>query len=164
MTEEKLRTVVTIGEKNELRKVITIDEEKKKSHEEKEYLLMLSYFVDDDSERVTEFKILIGRTVSREYIIDNVYDMDIHKSYVLVEGLKLEDRISVYSFMTHLAEYYNSDSFDIEDHNYSDVEEDELEEQKRSSEDIIDYNVVEHNINYNFPLDDKTTEEDDETL
>ena len=93
----------------------------KKTPEEKEYLLLLKYITDNDSES-TEFCIFIGRTEARKYIIDVVPDLDIFESYVLVEGVVLENRITVYEFMKHMENYF-SDGFDIEDYNIGASEE-----------------------------------------
>lgn len=93
----------------------------KKTPEEKEYLLLLKYVTDDDMEG-TEFCIFIGRTEARKYIIDVVPDLDIFESYVLVEGVKLENRITVYEFMKHMENYF-TDGFDIEDYNIGASEE-----------------------------------------
>ena len=87
----------------------------RKTPEEKEYLLLLTYIADDDIEG-TEFRIFIGRTEARKYIIDVIPDLDIFESYVLVEGVVLENRVTVYEFMKHMENYFD-DGFDIEDYN-----------------------------------------------
>ena len=104
----------------------------KKTPEEKEYLLLLTYIADYDTEGI-ELRILIGRTEARKYIINVIPDLDIFESYVLVEGVKPSSIVTVYEFMKHMENYFN-DGFDIEDYNIG-MSEDELEQRE------VEYNT-----------------------
>ena len=92
----------------------------KKGPEEKEYLLLLVDIEDNDA---TMFTIVMGRRAAYDYIKEDIKNMDIHKSTILVEGLPLERRVTVYEFMKHIQEKnFFEDSFDIEDYNIGDIE------------------------------------------
>ena len=83
-----------------------------KDAEEKEYLICFSYEDED-----TMWHICKGRTETYEYIIDILQNSDcyINDSFVLVEGAKLEERVSLYSFMKYCKNFYN-DGFDIDEY------------------------------------------------
>lgn len=159
---EELRKVVQFVDETQMRKAIIVEDDKtKKGHEEKEYLLLITMFNDGDP--ISEFAIVTGRTLARQYIIDNIYDMDIQNSYVLVEGLKLEERITVYAFMVHIEPYYDNKPFDIEIYNTEDFDADEDEEPEfelnidalRTDDELVDGHVgdneMESEVNLNFP-------------
>ena len=91
-----------------------------KDPEKKEYLL-LWVGLDNDEDGIRDFEFIIGRTATYERIKSLIQDIDIDNSYVLVEGVALEDRISVYAFMKHMhLHFYQDDLFDIEAYNQGD--------------------------------------------
>lgn len=87
--------------------------------EEKEYLLLL-YLTDDNGDEELTFEFCIGRTTAYNYIKNIIECIDIHKSMILVEGIGLEKRVSIYEFMKYVSDYVD-DSFDIEDYNKGDI-------------------------------------------
>ena len=109
------------------REVMVKVQKEEKSPEEKEYILLL---VDIEDEEATMFVIRTGRREAYEYIKMDIESMDIHKSTVLVEGIPIENRISVYKFMKHIQDkgFFEGDSFDIEDYNIGDDEDEDLED------------------------------------
>ena len=103
------------------REVMVKAQKEEKSPEEKEYILLL---VDIEDEEATMFVIRTGRREAYEYIKMDIESMDIHKSTVLVEGIPIENRISVYKFMKHIQDkgFFEGETFDIEDYNIGDDE------------------------------------------
>ena len=87
------------------------DEEIRLSDPEKRLYLVCIAFMDD----VDEWYILMGRTETYEYIKERIDNIDFETSFVLVETLKLKDRISIYQFMAKVQNNYD-DGFDINEH------------------------------------------------
>lgn len=87
------------------------DEEIRLSDPEKRLYLVCIAFTDD----VDEWYILMGRTETYEYIKERIDNIDFETSFVLVETLKLKDRISIYQFMAKVQNNYD-DGFDINEH------------------------------------------------
>lgn len=104
-----------------------------KSPEEKEYILLL--YTENGDAPGPWWEICTGRTEAYERIKQYIELLEIHDSYVLVEGLPSERRITVYQFMRHIQdkEFYN-DSFDIEDYNTGSDEEEQEEEPAQQQE------------------------------
>ncbi len=121
-----------------------------KGYEEKKYLV-LWVNNDDSSEYGNHYFIGLGRTETYYFIRDNISDIDIHNSYVLVEtkqtetktGVKrwymtsIDKAITVYLFLKKIQDNYN-DKFDVEDYNYAYEEE---EDQKDNNNNNIDFNM-----------------------
>lgn len=99
-------------------------EEKKKSPEEKMYLVLVVFNSNGSDVNECYFDFITGRTEVRSYIVCNIDELDIHESKILVEGVILENMISVYEFMKHVEIHFN-DGFDIEDYNSGDNVEEE---------------------------------------
>ena len=106
----------------ELQQQIIKEGAKEKGPEEKEYLIL---FVDIEDPERNWFNLVTGRTEAYQEIRNNIEAIDIHKSSILVEGVVLEKRISVYAFMRHVQDkgFFEGESFDIEDYNVGDDEE-----------------------------------------
>ena len=81
--------------------------------EVKMYLVCIAYPISGDS----EWELLKGRTQVYDYIrgLLEATEIDIYESFVLVEGLTLKDRKSIYAFMSYVKRFYD-DGFDIEDY------------------------------------------------
>jgi len=103
---------VNIINKPEKRNMVSIVDNTKpyKSKEEKDYLVCITML---DGEQ--EWCILKGRLNTYEYIKDVAGDIDLEESFVLVERLTLEERVSVYKFMKYAQDDYN-DGFDIDEY------------------------------------------------
>lgn len=103
----------------------------RKNPEERLYLIY--YYADDPDnnrgEKIKSFEEIKGRTKIYEFIKNMIEYIDIHESKVLVETLTLNDAVSVYDFMKVISQYYESDTFDIEDYNFGDVGEDQIGEE-----------------------------------
>jgi hypothetical protein len=87
---------------------------RKKSPEQKQYIILQ---ISNESSEERTFFVTTGRSQMRSYIIENIEEIDIHKSMVLVEDVAFEDSINVYNFMAYIADEYR-DEFNIEDYNY----------------------------------------------
>ena len=91
-----------------------------KDPEKKEYLILL-VGLRGKEEEFKDYEFVIGRTATYELIKTLIEDIDIDESYVLVEGVTLEERISVYKFMKHMhMHFFQDDLFDIEKYNQGD--------------------------------------------
>lgn len=117
LNEENLNSMIQ-GVKDELSGATMVkkEEPKKKDPEEKEYILLL--YTENGDAPGPWWEICKGRTAAYEYLKQYIEILEIHDSYVLVEGIPSERRITVYQFLRHIQdkEFYN-DSFDIEDYN-----------------------------------------------
>lgn len=116
-------------------------DEPDKGFEEKKYLV-LWVMNDDSSEYGNHFFIGTGRTETYYFLRDNISDIDVHNSYVLVETKQTETKsqvrrwymtsidkaITVYQFLKKVQENYH-DGFDVEDYDYA-FEDDEQESTK----------------------------------
>lgn len=98
-----------------IKPIVRLDETGKKVPEDRLYLILFSYF--DDS---TSWKIILGREESYEAVkieIVNGY-VDIHESFILVEGNEFGTEVSLYEFMKHMENFFKDPDFDIEDYSY----------------------------------------------
>lgn len=116
--------------KQQLYRVINPNQDKRfeeqfnQDFERKEYLCCLS--LHTDNEEFQEYEILTGRTEAYEYIrqyIESYSEVDMLKSFVLVDGLPLSERKSVYAFMRYVQQFYD-DGFDIDEYITDEVRED----------------------------------------
>lgn len=121
--------VNTIEPKQRLYRVIEPNKDKEfearfnQDFENKIYLVCLT--VSDYLDGNQRWKLCNGRTEAYEFIkssleneftdVDPLVDLDPIESFVLVDGLPLRDRKSVYAFMKYIQQYYD-DGFDIEDY------------------------------------------------
>ena len=132
-------------EKQQLYRVVNPNQDKKfeerfnQDFEHKEYLCCLSLHADKDTcheyevlmgraeacEIYQEYEILMGRTEAYEYIrqyIESYSEVDMLKSFVLVDGLPLSERKSIYAFMRYVQQFYN-DGFDVDEYITDEVRE-----------------------------------------
>ena len=118
MDKSKLVNPIVIDDikENKLVNPIVIDS---KDPELKEYLILLVGLNGEDEFK--EFQFITGRTSTYERIKTFIDAIDIDASYVLVEGVSLENRVTVYEFMRHMhMNFYQDDNFNIEDYNQGD--------------------------------------------
>jgi len=123
-------------------------ENKFKDPEEKVYLICISG-------ETQYWSLEIGRSNARQFIIDNISDINFEESFIIVEGVDLLDSISIYVFMKHIEQYYPEDTFDIDDYVKGDWEE----------EYINNYNEVDNIFNNkSFNLKDVILDKDINTV
>ena len=122
----------------ELKEMCTIidDENKKKGPEEKLYLICVAGLGDNPNDWV----IVEGRTEAYEYIKDMIEEIDISRSFILVETEKLNTRKSIYAFMKYVERFYEGDSFDIDDYVRGDWSESDFQEDNNISPEFINNN------------------------
>lgn len=115
---------------------------REKSTEEKIYIILYRLNDSEDTDDVTSktFEVCIGRTAAYSDIknkLQSGLDIDIHRSYIMTETrqtetctgdikyymIPYEECISVYSFCVSVAEFFNTDEFDIEEYADGDVPE-----------------------------------------
>ena len=83
-----------------------------KSPEVKEYLVLVQYTEDG----TTDFQFINGRTATYEYLKSVVDKIDLDESYVIVETVKIKDRITVYEFLKMCKDrQLFDDDFDIDE-------------------------------------------------
>lgn len=120
MEENKMINPIVIDKnvkENKMINPIVIDV---KDPERKEYLVLL-IGIGNNEEHYKDYQFIEGRTATYEHIKNLIDDIDIHESYVLVEGVSLEDRVTVYEFMRHMSmHFFKDDNFNIEDYNQGD--------------------------------------------
>ena len=124
MDENKMINPIVIDDVKENKMVnpIVIDV---KDPELKEYLVLLLGIGGE--EHFKDYQFIKGRTATYNLIKNLIEELDIHESYVLVEGVSLENRVSVYEFMRHVSmHFFQDDDFNIE--NYNQGEEFEIRE------------------------------------
>ena len=99
---------------------------------EKTYLVLIDATDIESEEQYQEWRFIEGRQKAYDYIkgrIENHYiTVDVHKSLIIVNSVKINEGISVYSFMKVMKEtekVIDYTSFDIEDYNDYDPEESE---------------------------------------
>lgn len=102
---------------------------KENENKEKFYLICLTGENNPDQ---CDWNFLVGREESIEYIIDSISWINFYDSFILVENLPLEKRVSIYNFMRHCKEKGFTD-FDIDE--YIDNQDHE-----RSVDDIFNLN------------------------
>ena len=95
--------------------MVKIVDNKEKHYEAKEYLVCI---VDKDFS-AKEWEIFEGRTATYEWLKNEIENIDLEESFVLVEGLDLSKRKSVYKFMRYVGDL-KEDNFDIDDYISSD--------------------------------------------
>ena len=103
--------------------------EKKKTAEEKQYLICIS--ARDGGEDM--WCIVTGRTDAYEFIKNCIEFINFEESFILVESCTLAQRKSIYAFMKYAEQFYE-DSFDIDDY----VKGDWSEEEYKDSNEIDD--------------------------
>lgn len=92
---------------------------------ENKHYLLLAVFLDDEEEDYW-WNVFSGRSSVYGYIKDNIECLDVDKSMILVDNVKLQDRVSVYKFMTYIANMkFYDDDFDVEQYHHEDPIEDE---------------------------------------
>lgn len=117
---------------------------REKSTEEKIYIILYRLNnTSEDTDDVTAktFEICFGRTAAYVDIktkLQSGLDIDVHRSYIMTETrqtetatgdikyymIPYEECISIYSFCVSVAEFFDSDEFDIEDYADGDIPED----------------------------------------
>ena len=116
---------------------------REKSTEEKIYIILYRLNNSEDSDDIASktFEVCIGRTAAYADIkskLQSGLDIDVHRSYIITETrqtetatgdikyymIPYEECISIYSFCVSVAEFFNSDEFDIEDYADGDIPED----------------------------------------
>ena len=134
MSEEKnlINPIYFVDDKDKTEKglinPVKFENQVKKGPESKKYLILFCFYSsEEEGDNNRTYEIVTGRTNARQLIKNNIEDIDIHESKILVEGVVLEDMISIYEFMKHIEINY-SDGFDIEDYNLGDVEYNEDED------------------------------------
>ena len=81
--------------------------------EERQYLICIE---SNDPEFNNSWCIVNGRTAARDVIKDNIEWIKFDTSFVLVETLTMNDRVSIYNFMKHIEPMYPDDPFDIDEY------------------------------------------------
>lgn len=147
--------------------------------EEKDYLVCLWIKHIGDDERLWE--ICHGRTEAYNYIKDQIVGnhmmdfqteifMTTDDSFVLVDGLPLKDRKSIYAFMKYVQQFYD-DGFEIDDYvdlsNISGLDTDESDSQHKMAPAEI-FNLLNTGISmeefmggqryFQIPLNDQSKE------
>ncbi len=92
----------------EMKEMVKIVDNTKKHPENRQYLICIAGTYDS-------WVIVTGRTEAYEYIKQNIDDINMEHSFILVETCTLAERKSIYAFMKYAGEFY-SDGFDIEDY------------------------------------------------
>lgn len=93
----------------EMKEMVKIVDNTKKHPEDRQYLICIAGSTQDS------WVIVKGRTEAYNYIKENIDDINMEYSFILVETLTLAERKSIYAFMKYAGEFY-SDGFDIEDY------------------------------------------------
>jgi len=92
-----------------------------KGPEEKEYLLLLNYEEDSDKSLEKTFEFMNGRErvyfFLKEELMNN--GLDPFNSFVIVETVKLADRLTVVGFMEVCKKHFPDDDFSILDLGYN---------------------------------------------
>jgi len=131
MSEEKLIKFAIFIDKNEngLITPVEFDNESKKGPLTKQYLILAVFMPTDENKDIDKyFEFVTGRPAAWDMIKSMIEYLDIHESLVLVEGVPIEGAKTVYEFMKYAEVFFPEDTFDIEDYNYGDVDEDDLQE------------------------------------
>jgi hypothetical protein len=105
----------------QLKEMVTIVKEQKKTPEEKQYLVCIR----GKDGGTDEWDVLECRTDAYEYIKSNIEYIDLEKSFILVENLPLAKRKSIFAFMKYVQDNYE-DGFDIEDYVKGDWDENDF--------------------------------------
>ena len=89
------------------------DQRMLKDPEEKQYLVCLLMEYSDDV--IYEWNLIRGRKAAYEYLQENIEEINLEESFILTEGVKLEDRKTSYAFMKYCQSIFN-DGFDIDNY------------------------------------------------
>lgn len=109
--------------------------------EERTYLLCICGKNGDDM-----WTLLRGRTSAYELIKNEIDNIDLEESFILVESAKLCNRKSIYAFMKHVEQFYQ-DSFDIEDYVSGDWIVDDYDEKETVNDIDASLNIDEPKLN-----------------
>lgn len=92
-----------------------------KGPEEKEYLLLLNYEEDSDNSLEKTFEFMNGREKVYYFLKEELMNngLDPFNSFVIVETVKLADRLTVVGFMEVCKKYFPDDDFSISDLGYN---------------------------------------------
>jgi len=95
-----------------------LDEEGNKIQPEqiKKYLLLLYYHEDSEQPIEKNFEILTGREKAYNYIKENIDDIDVLESHILVDTKTLYGAVTIYGFMKHMEKFFEDNDFDIEEY------------------------------------------------
>lgn len=102
----------------EMKEMVKIVDNTKKHPESRQYLICISSQTQDS------WVIVTGRTEAYNYIKENIDDINMEHSFILVETCTLAERKSIYAFMKYAGDFYE-DSFDIEDYIKGDWDEED---------------------------------------
>lgn len=112
----------------EMKEMVKIVDNTKKHPEDRQYLICIRTKYGSGVQ--DGWDIVIGRTEAYRYIKENIDDIDLEHSFILVESCTLAERKSIYAFMKYAGDFY-SDGFDIEDYIKGDWDE---EDYKRNND------------------------------
>jgi len=153
-------------------------DEPDKGFEEKKYLV-LWVMNDDSSEFGNHFFVGTGRTETYYFLRDNISEIDIHNSYILVETKQTETKtqvrrwymtsidkaITVYQFLKKVQDNYH-DGFDVEDYDYAFEDDEEAVKNYNGNIDIMMWNQATNleidTSSYQKPTSSSDDEDDDE--
>lgn len=92
-----------------------------KGPEEKEYLLLLNYEEDSDNSLEKTFEFMNGREKVYYFLKEELMNngLDPFNSFVIVETVKLADRLTVVGFMEVCKKHFPDDDFSISDLGYN---------------------------------------------
>lgn len=102
----------------EMKEMVKIVDNTKKHPEDRQYLICITGMSQDS------WVIVTGRTEAYEYIKENIDDINMEHSFILVESCTLTNRKSIPEFMRYAGEFY-SDGFDINDYIKGDWDEED---------------------------------------
>lgn len=84
----------------------------KKDPEEKTYLVCI---IEENGDNYWE--LLTGRTDAYEFCKSCIGAIDFSRSFILVDGVELENRKSIYAFLKYIQNLYD-DNFEVDDYIY----------------------------------------------
>lgn len=113
----------------------------RKSPEEKQYLLFYTAY-GDDGDTYQSWLICIGRTEAYRYIKTIADSLDFNNSFIIVEGVSLEEAATIVEFMEYAKQFYD-DTFDIHDYVDRDEEEDDSSQEQNITDAIFGKQVSE---------------------
>ena len=93
----------------EMKEMVKVVDNTKKHPEDRWYLICIAGLSQDS------WIIVKGRTEAYEYIKENIDDINLDHSFILVDSVTLDKRASIYAFMKHVGDFYE-DNFDITDY------------------------------------------------
>lgn len=92
-----------------MKEMVKIVDNTKKHPENRQYLICIAGLTQD------YWNIITGRTEAYNFIKENIDDINLEHSFILVETCVLAERKSIPEFMRYAGEFY-SDGFDINDY------------------------------------------------